>query len=200
MNIERIICGSLSANGYVLWQKDGGSALIIDPGYKPERYQDFARAHRLAVKMILLTHTHKDHSGKADALADAFGCEIAAQREELDYYRGRVDRVLEGGEVIDLDGEPVEALHTPGHTAGGLCFYAPKSRVCFTGDTIFNVDLGYTHFPGGSAERMKKSLRDVVNKWADGVTIYPGHGDPATMREVRVQNSEFLEMLGDAAL
>jgi len=196
MKIERHICGSLEANGYIVYLADGGQAWIIDPGYDAGFYRKFAIDHGLSVGYILLTHTHSDHSGKADELAKHFGCPVCAHREELDFFKGSVDLIFDGGEVLTLDGkENVDILHTPGHTAGGLCFFSKKSRVAFTGDTIFNVDLGYTHFPGGSEKRMRKSLREVVNLWDNGVTIYPGHGDPATMKQVREINSEFLEMI-----
>jgi glyoxylase-like metal-dependent hydrolase (beta-lactamase superfamily II) len=205
MNIERIVCGPLEANCYVIYNKNGGGAFIIDPGYDTKQTQDFVKAHGLSVKAILLTHSHRDHSGKADALAQCYGVAICAHREELDYYQGKtniffgssVNTLFEGGEELDLDGETVKVLHTPGHTAGGLCYYSKKSRVAFTGDTIFNVDLGYTHFAGGSAERMKDSLKTVVDKWGNDVTIYPGHGDPATMKYVRGANREFLDMIAD---
>ncbi|MDR0875085.1 MAG: MBL fold metallo-hydrolase [Clostridiales Family XIII bacterium] len=196
MEIHRIVEGPLEANCYIIYKKDGAAAYVIDPGYDTKRTIAFVREHGLAVSAILLTHSHHDHSGKAEALAKAFDCEIYAGREELDYYRGRVDRVIDGGEVLNLDGENgevIEALPTPGHSAGGVCYYSKKSRVAFTGDTIFNVDLGYTHFEGGSAERMRESLRNVVNKWDNGVTIYPGHGDSATMKTVREINREFIE-------
>ena len=201
MKIERIVCGSLEANCYIIYQKDGGHAYIIDPGYDIKRTSDFIEAHKLKVKAILLTHLHPDHFNKANALGEYFGADVCAHREELDFYRGgdraRVDLLFEGGESLDLDGESILVLHTPGHTAGGLCYYSDKSRAAFTGDTIFNVDLGYTHFPGGSPERMKQSLINVVDKWGDNVTIYPGHGDPATMSYVREVNLEFLDMVSD---
>ena len=200
MVIERIICGSLAANCYIIYRKEGGSAYIIDPGYDVKRTQDLIQEHGLTVNAILLTHTHYDHSGKANALAEHYGVCTCAHREELDYYepgknRLIVGRLFEGGETLDLDGETIDVLHTPGHTAGGLCYYSEKSRIAFTGDTIFNVDLGYTHFAGGSAARMKESLRTVVNKWGNDVKIHPGHGDPATMKSVREINQEFLEMI-----
>ena len=205
MNIERIVCGPLEANCYIIYIRDGGSAYIIDPGYDIKRTQDFVKEHKLNVKAILLTHSHRDHSGKADALAGYYGVKVCAQREELDYYDGNtnrlfgsnVDELFEGGEKIDLDDEIIDVLHTPGHSAGSLCFYSEKSRTAFTGDTVFNVDLGYTHFPGGSAARMKESLRNTVNKWSNGTTIYPGHGDPATMKYVRANNQEFIDMISD---
>ena len=201
MNIERIIRGSLEENSYIIYRQDGGSAYIIDPGYDIKYTQDYIKEHDLKVKAVLLTHTHPDHSGKANALADYYSVDVCAHREELDYFRGgdrlSVGCLFEGGETLDLDGESIDVLHTPGHTAGGLCFYSEKSRIAFTGDTIFNVDLGYTHFAGGSAGRMKESLKNVVNKWSNDVRIYPGHGDPATMSYVRGANREFLDMIAD---
>ena len=205
MRIERITCGPLEANCYIIYKKDGGSAYIIDPGYDTDITKGFVQAHSLIVKSILLTHSHRDHSGKADALAQYYGVMVCAQREELDYYEGNknrlfgsnIDKLFEGGEILDLDGETIEVLHTPGHSAGSLCFYSEKSRAAFTGDTIFNVDLGYTHFAGGSADRLRKSLKDVVNNWKNDVTIYPGHGDPATMKYVREFNKDFIDMVAE---
>ena len=201
MKIERIICGALAANCYIIYRNDGGAAYIIDPGYDMKRTQDFVSGHGLTVKAVLLTHIHHDHSGKAQALAEYYGVDVCVHREELDFAnqngKGYASLLFEGGETLDLDGDTIVVLSTPGHSAGGLCYYSEKSRIAFTGDTIFNVDLGYTHFPGGSAERMKNSLKTVVAKWANDVTIYPGHGDPATMKSVREVNSEFLEMIAD---
>ena len=70
-----------------------------------------------------------------------------------------------------------------------------RERVCFTGDTIFNVDLGRTDLDDGSYEEMVRSIMDVINNWGNDITIYPGHGDPATMKTVRKINLEFLEIL-----
>ena len=197
MKIERIVRGSLAENCYIIYQKSSGAAYIIDPGYDVGYVQSFVKDHGLSVKAILLTHTHPDHSNKAAILADHYGVEVCGHREEIDHFNVRVDRFFEGGEKLDLDGEMIEVLHTPGHSAGGLCYYSDKSRLAFTGDTIFDIDLGYTHFRGGSEKRMKDSLKNVVDKWGNDVTIYPGHGDSATMKHVREVNREFLDMIAD---
>lgn len=198
MEIKRIVEGSLEANCYIIYRRDGGSAYIIDPGYDVRRTRSFISEHGLSPKAVLLTHTHHDHAGKAEGLANEFKCDICAGRAELDYYRGRVDVLFDGGETLDLDGEEIKVFATPGHSAGGVCYYSEKSSLVFTGDTIFDVDLGYTHFPGGSAKRMRESLRNVIDKFGNGVIIYPGHGDSASMKTVREINAEFNEALKHA--
>jgi glyoxylase-like metal-dependent hydrolase (beta-lactamase superfamily II) len=196
VRIERIIGGNLEANCYIPHHGMGSEAFIIDPGFLRKKYIAAARELKLKVLAVLLTHHHYDHSGEAGLVAREFGVPVCLHRGDLPYYKGRVDRVLEGGETLKLDGEPVRVLHTPGHTPGGVCFYLPDSKVSFTGDTVFNVDLGRTDLDGGSEADLRRSLREVVDAWPNDVTIYPGHGDPATMKYVRAVNREFTEMIG----
>jgi glyoxylase-like metal-dependent hydrolase (beta-lactamase superfamily II) len=204
IRIERSIGGDLEANCWIIHHGEGSEAFIIDPGYNHKTYMAIASKLKLRPKAILLTHHHRDHAGAANVLAGEFDAPVYLHERELPYYRGKVDVAFEGGETLYLAGgaaagrgEPVELLHTPGHSAGGACFYLPRSKVSFTGDTIFNIDLGYTCFAGGSDEDMRASLRNVVDKWSNEVTIYPGHGDPATMKYVRKYNREFIDMVGD---
>jgi glyoxylase-like metal-dependent hydrolase (beta-lactamase superfamily II) len=203
IRIDRVIGGELEANCWIIHHGEGSDAFIIDPGYSHKKYLRVLGERKVAPKGILLTHHHHDHAGAADVLANELDIPVYLHRGDLPYYKGRVDVAFDGGETLRLsggdappEGEPVEVFHTPGHTAGGACFYLPDSKVSFTGDTIFNVDLGYTHFPGGSDEDMKASLKNVVDKWPNDVTIYPGHGDPATMKYVRAANKEFIGVVG----
>jgi glyoxylase-like metal-dependent hydrolase (beta-lactamase superfamily II) len=192
---DRVIGGELEANCWIIHHGEGSEAFIIDPGYTYKKYIEIVRERRVTPKGVLLTHHHKDHSGAADVLAGELDIPVLMHGGDLPYYKGRVDTALEGGETLYLDGEPVEVLHTPGHSAGGVCYFLPLSKVNFTGDTIFNVDIGYTCFAGGSDDDMRASLVNVVNKWGNDVTIYPGHGDPATMKYVRDVNREFTEIV-----
>ena len=100
-----------------------------------------------------------------------------------------------GTVVIDLDGETLKVYHTPGHTWGSVCILSEKSKVVFTGDTIFDTDLGRTDLEDGSPKAMEESCRDVINKWSNEYTIYPGHDESASMKIVRQYNQEFLSCL-----
>lgn len=195
MKIERLIGGNLESNGYILYHQTGGEALIVDPGYNPDRFLTKCEELQLTVKGILLTHHHFDHVGGVDKISHELDCPVMIHRMDADMYKKPVSQLLENGDVLMLEEEPIEVLHTPGHTRGGVCFYCQQSKAIFTGDTIFNVDLGRTDLEDGSEAEMRYSVSKVAAQWTNDFTIYPGHGDPATMKYVRQHNREYLDFV-----
>lgn len=199
MKIKRFIGGLLESNGYVLYQQDGGEAYLIDPGYNSKVFIEYIKEHGFDLKGILLTHHHYDHSGVADRVKAVFDCPVYLHRRDCDIYfkefKRNADVYMEDGDVFDLEGEELRVIHTPGHTGGSVCFMSDKSKVCFTGDTIFNVDLGRTDLEGGSEKEMVDSILDIIDKWSNDIMIYPGHGDGCTMKKVRSINTEFLDIV-----
>lgn len=196
MRIKRIVGGSLESNGYIIFQKKGGSCYVVDPGYNAERFVKQIDEENLKLIGILLTHHHYDHTGAAERLRDLKECPVYMHWGDLDMFKGKVDVVMEHGMKLDLDGEEIIVLHTPGHTEGGVCFFSEKGRLVFTGDTIFNVDLGRTDLKDGSEFKMEHSIREIVNKWENDMIIYPGHGDSCNMKFVRKNNQEFINIIG----
>ena len=197
MQIKRLIGGILESNGYIIYQKNGKKCYVIDPGYEAGNFVSFMKENGLEPEGILLTHGHHDHVGAADKLAERMSCPVYIHREDEDLAKCRTDKYLEDGQIFLVGDEELKVIHTPGHTRGGVCFYSEKSRAAFTGDTIFDVDIGRMDLEGGSEEDMARSLKNVVDKWDNDVIIYPGHGDSSSMKKVREVNSEFLEMIGE---
>lgn len=197
MKIKRLIGGSLESNGYVIYQQEGDTAYIIDPGYQPNRFIKIVKELELEILGILLTHHHSDHVGGVEKLRKELGCPVYMHRQDADYYKKQVDVLLSGGEILPLGQEEILVLHTPGHTPGGVCFYSEKSKLVFTGDTVFDEDLGRTDLEGGDEGAMENSIRQVVNQWGNEITIYPGHGESVNMAHVRKYNQEFLDCLTD---
>lgn len=197
MKIKRLTGGDLESNGYILYRRQGGACYVVDPGYNPRSFIRFIEEMDLDMKGILLTHHHPDHVGGVEKIKETFDCPVSLHRADMDRYRRPVEIPLEGGERIWLEEEPIDVIHTPGHTAGGVCYYAEKSKTAFTGDTIFNVDLGRTDLAGGSEMQMIATCRNIINRWSNEIFIYPGHGDGCTMKKVREINTEFLGIVGE---
>lgn len=194
MKIKRFIGGMLESNGYVIFQKEGGEAFLIDPGYNSKVFIEYIKAQAFTLKGILLTHHHYDHVGAVERVRDVFDCPVYLHRRDCDMYRKNVDVYMEDGDILYLEDEAIKVINTPGHTHGSVCFYSEKSRLCFTGDTIFNVDLGRTDLEDGSENEMCDSIVNIIDKWPNDIMIYPGHGDGCTMKKVRKINNEFLEL------
>ncbi|MCQ4635320.1 MBL fold metallo-hydrolase [Anaerovorax odorimutans] len=197
MKIKRFIGGVLESNGYVIYQNEGGSCFVIDPGYNSDRFVQYIQKMDLKPEGILLTHHHYDHTGAVKKLKNEFDCPVFLHREDMDIYKEAVEHPLEDGEAIMLEDEELRVIHTPGHTRGSVCFYSEKSKTVFTGDTIFNVDLGRTDLEDGCQEDMVRSCRDIIDKWSNEIYIYPGHGDGCNMKKVRRLNKEFLDIVGE---
>jgi len=195
MKIKRFIGGLLESNGYVIYQEEGQNCYIIDPGYNSKVFIDYVKKEKFNVKGILLTHHHYDHVGAVERIKAVYDCPVYLHRSDCDMYRKPVDVYMEDGDVIDLDGEKIVVVHTPGHTAGSVCFFSTKSKLAFTGDTIFNVDLGRTDLDDGSESDMINSISNIINNWENDIMIYPGHGDGCTMKKVRKINKEFTDII-----
>ncbi|MCL1982920.1 MAG: MBL fold metallo-hydrolase [Clostridiales bacterium] len=196
MKIKRLVGGNLESNGYIIYQKEGGCCYIIDPGHGPEKFIKAAKENKLSIAGILLTHHHYDHVSGVRKIRDLKGCPVYLHRMDMDMYRDEVDVALEGGDVVMLGDETIRVLHTPGHTEGSVCYFSEKSKLAFTGDTVFNVDLGRTDLKDGDPEKMEASIRSVVDLWGNEIVIYPGHGDSCNMKFVRKMNSEFIDIAG----
>ena len=155
--------------------------VVIDPGDDAPSHLDAIRAgadERGGIGLVLLTHSHRDHSEGADRL----GAEVVLPK---------------GGETH----AGLRVLATPGHAADHVCFLAPGG-VCFSGDLV--LGLGSTIVPpgGGSLAAYMTSLRLLQGEEIE--LLCPGHGpwvtDPAAKLAEYVEHREMRERRLRAAL
>ena len=197
MKLKRFIGGSLESNGYVLYDTESREALIIDPGYRAETFSDFLKRENLDLKGIFLTHCHYDHTGAAEKLADG-DIPIYIHFADVDglskSLRKKVTPIEEGF-TLKVGGHSLNTIHLPGHTEGGTALADRENKRIFTGDVLFDDDIGRTDLAEGNPFHMARScfrLDELLdNEW----TIYPGHGDMAAMKKVRNINKEFRQAL-----
>lgn len=196
MIIEAIPAGIYDANCYILVEENTKECGIIDPGGDSQRLISQIDALNAKPKFILLTHGHMDHVGGVIDLVKKYNIPFYISKtdeeymEKDDYVFGTLPKAsgyLKEGDILELGGEIIKVLETPGHTKGGLCFLLGNNKV-FTGDTLFNGSVGRTDFPGGSMSEIINSIKAKLLPLGDEVDVYPGHGDMTTIEHEKRYN------------
>jgi len=156
---------------YVLFDQATREALIIDPvDEQIERDLATLREYGLKLRWAVETHAHADHITSAGKLVELAGARSAAP---AGCGIGTAATQLAHGEMLRFGAETLQALHTPGHTAGSMSFVWREH--VFTGDTLLINGCGRTDFQSGSATDLYRSLTEVLFALPDDTTVWPGH-------------------------
>jgi hydroxyacylglutathione hydrolase len=186
--VERSMHPDWLSNAYVVADEQGGQAVVIDSGGPSEPLLEAIERAGVKPSHLLLTHHHHDHVAENHVYKERFGVEILAHPLEAERLMD-VDRTIEPGDVLEVGGLRIEAVHTPGHTDGMLSFVVNESEV-FTGDTLFKGSVGGVRAPGSTSfEDLRHSIMDVLMKLPPETTIRPGHTDPTTVGDEWEQNA-----------
>ena len=212
LNIRPLTFNPLQERTYVAWGTPG-RCVLIDPGCygSAERQSlvDLLAREGLTPEAILLTHGHFDHIFGVDPLQKHFGGIPVylhpADKVVLDYSATMARRLgldlpgigfrttdVQDGQVLELAGMRLEVIATPGHTPGGVCWYAREEEVLFTGDTLFAGSIGRTDFLYSDYDAEIRSIMERLILLDPGVRIFPGHGPSSTIGQERRSNP-FLE-------
>ncbi|WP_245200055.1 MBL fold metallo-hydrolase [Herbaspirillum sp. LeCh32-8] len=152
-----------------------GEAVLIDPVDK-HCERDLAHLERLGLRLayILETHNHADHVTSAGRLQQLTGARTAAP---IGCGIAPADVQLSHGDVVRFggaeQGEKIHVVHTPGHTAGSVC-YLWRGNL-FSGDTLLIDGCGRTDFQSGSAEEMYHSVTSRLFTLPDATMLWPAH-------------------------
>ena len=190
---------------------------VIDPGPDLPEHLD-ALEQAIAgrpVAAIMCTHTHRDHSPAARPLVEATGAPIigcaplalqtVGPRADASFDGDYApDRLLQDGEEVDVDGKPILAVATPGHTSNHLCF--AYEGALFTGDHVMGWSTTVVVPPDGDMAAYMQSL-DKLRQREDRI-YYPAHGPAVTnpQRYVRglighrmQREKQILKLVGEQA-
>jgi hydroxyacylglutathione hydrolase len=148
-----------------------GDTTILDPGPLIDSHVQALRAAMPNLRTILITHRHGDHAPAAVRLKEATGAEIIAPRNVLD--DSVVDRRVNGGESLTLEGTRVDVIATPGHTNEHVCYLTSDGDL-FTGDTILGTGTTAIFPPDGHMADYFRSLQTLRS--LNPRRIYPAHG------------------------
>jgi len=201
---EILPVGPLQCNCSVIGDEATREAMVIDPGDDIDDVLALIRKHNLQVKQIVITHAHIDHVGGAMKLRAATGAPILLNQNDyallkmLDVQAAwigmaspgkvEIDRSVTTGESVSVGSLIAQVLHTPGHTEGSICLYLPAEQKLIAGDTLFAGSIGRTDLPGGSMQKIMRSLHGTVLALPDETVVVPGHGPLTTIGDERESN------------
>lgn len=189
--VETLRVGEYAMNCYLVENTATRGVVVVDPGADgPRIIADIAERKPAAV---LLTHGHYDHIGAADALCVHYGIPLYIHTADIpkltdpnlnvgaSFDCPTVVRTtptpVEDNQCLTLAGMRITVLHTPGHSAGSVCYLLPENAGLLCGDTLFDGGYGRYDFVDGDFSALKNSLRRILYM-RPRMRAYPGHGGP----------------------
>ncbi len=162
---------------------DDRECLVIDAAHDADAI--LAAVGGREVGGIVLTHAHDDHINVAEELARRTGAPRLlhpADRVLWDMvYEGPPEGTLADAQTLSVAGLDWHVLHTPGHSPGGVCLYAPDLGALLSGDTLFQGGPGATGRSYSSFEEIVHSIRTRLLPLPGSTAVLTGHGEATTI-------------------
>ncbi len=189
MIIERTENPQWLSNAYLVADEAGGSGMLIDGNDALDPLLERAEREGIEITHILVTHPHPDHvAGLAAAQEKLGGVPVIAHAEAAAEMDLDVAETIGDGEMLNVGYLDLEAIYTPGHSAGHLAFLISGSDV-FTADVLFKGTVGGTMAPGASGfYDLRASVLRLLELPPETV-VHPGHREPTTIGEERESNA-----------
>jgi glyoxylase-like metal-dependent hydrolase (beta-lactamase superfamily II) len=214
MNIARMVFNPIAENTWVVWDETLEAAVIDAGNSTPAEdrvLDEFIAARGLKPVVAVNTHGHFDHALGVPRLKQKYGIPFAAHGADGFLLENAgpsgkifgvnvenlpdIDMDLAEKKEISFGNTTLEIIHTPGHTPGHVCLFEPRSRVVFTGDTLFADSIGRTDLPGGDYSWIMRSIIEKILPLGGDVKVCPGHGPDTTIGREAASNPFITEII-----
>jgi glyoxylase-like metal-dependent hydrolase (beta-lactamase superfamily II) len=163
---------------------DDKEVIVIDAAHDAQAILAAAGDRRLAA--VVSTHGHNDHVNAGPAVGRAAGAPVLLHPADqvlwqLAHPDERPDGVLAGEQELRIAGTVLRVMHTPGHSPGSVCLYAPELGAVFSGDTLFSGGPGATGRSFSDRPTILASIRGRLLTLPPETVVHTGHGEDTTI-------------------
>jgi len=167
MIFHQIDAGGDRNFAYLMADRRGGTAAIVDPPPDPERYASLIADNQLTVAYVIITHGHNDHVWGAVPAKKRFGGKLVGHSS----MHFGLDIKVDESDTLPLGSLTLRFIYTPGHTDDHVCVVCEDKVI--TGDILFVGKVGGTDL-GPGARREWDSLQKLM-LLPDETEVWPGH-------------------------
>jgi glyoxylase-like metal-dependent hydrolase (beta-lactamase superfamily II) len=148
------------------------------------------------VVAVICTHGHNDHVTVAPELGKTLDAPVLLHPGDDVLWRmthpDKDFRTVSDGDTLSVAGTELRALHTPGHSPGSVCWYAPDLGAVFSGDTLFSGGPGATGRSFSDFPTILQSISGRLGKLPGETVVYTGHGDTTSIGDEIVHYDEWV--------
>jgi glyoxylase-like metal-dependent hydrolase (beta-lactamase superfamily II) len=206
VNVHVLPAGPIQTNAYLLTEPKTGEAVLVDaPEGVWAKVEPILKKEGCRLTALWITHGHWDHTQGAAEVARKSGAPIIAHKADRPMLETpevmrplllpgivvepmKVDRWVDDGDTVEALGETVRVSHVPGHSPGSIMFHFPRAAGAFSGDVLFEGNVGRTDLPGGDFGQIIDSIESRLLALPDGTKVQPGHGPMTTIGAERKSN------------
>jgi glyoxylase-like metal-dependent hydrolase (beta-lactamase superfamily II) len=189
LDLKHFSVGTMDNNVYILVDPATGDSVLFDAPTEAAKILDALQGTNL--KAILMTHADGDHVGALEEIKTKTGAPIGVHRLERERLPIQPDFEIEDGQALDLGSIHLRAVHTPGHTPGGLGFVT--DGILIAGDTLFPGGPGNTQRPISDFNQIIESIRTKFFTLPEDTKVYPGHGQSTTIGAEKPHLQEWID-------
>ncbi len=186
--------GSWEVDNNIWLVGDDSDVMVFDAAHAAAPIIAAVRGRNVVA--VVCTHGHNDHVTVAPELGQLLDAPVLLHPGDEVLWRmthPNTDfRPYADGDTLDVAGTRLQALHTPGHSPGSVCWYAPELGVVFSGDTLFSGGPGATGRSYSDFPTILTSISERLGKLPGDTVVHTGHGDSTTVGDEIVHYEEWV--------
>lgn len=200
--IERIVTsgtfeldgGSWEVDNNIWLIGDDSDVVVFDAAHTAAAIVDAVKGRNVVA--VVCTHGHNDHITVAPELGETLDAPVLLHPADDMLWRmthpDKSFRTVSDDETITVAGLELRALHTPGHSPGSVCWYAPELGAVFSGDTLFAGGPGATGRSFSDFPTILASISGRLGALPADTVVYTGHGDTTRIGDEIVHYDEWV--------